>query len=256
MKKNFIAIMIVLAALLTGCANKAPAATREEAATKSTTESDAADKTENPKIEEDKEFEKDTDSLSLKPDKAGVIKASEVEANNIAGSKQDCVDSINSPVEDVPSEKPVQDAPVEEPAQEPVQEPVQEPIQEPLQEPIQEPVQEPVESDKYTPDEAMAVYRSLMEAGGITWDPSLKGNWNETIGQYPIEDWYLHMDGYNGCSWGTGFFYLDKGYAEWAAGTDLESFAIGNSGGNSWTKYYFEVTGFDDECVYFTMWSC
>lgn len=90
----------------------------------------------------------------------------------------------------------------------------------------------PAESDKYTPDEAIAVYRSLMEAGGITWDPSLKGV----------------------TSWGTGWIYLDKGMPEWTASTDLESFAMGDSGGHSWTKYYLEVTGSDENAVYITAW--
>lgn len=98
--------------------------------------------------------------------------------------------------------------------------------------PATEPVETPVESNKYTPEEAISVYRSIMEGGGISWDPSLKGV----------------------TSWGTGFFYLDKGYPEWAGETSLESFAIGNHGGDSWTCYYLEVTGSDDECVYFTSW--
>lgn len=89
------------------------------------------------------------------------------------------------------------------------------------------------ESDKYTPEEAIAVYRSLMEAGGITWDPSLKGV----------------------TSWGTGWIYLDKGQPEWCASTDLESFAMGDSGGRAWTKYYLEVTGSDENAVYITEWS-
>lgn len=98
--------------------------------------------------------------------------------------------------------------------------------------PVQEPVEPPVDSNKYTTEEAIAIYRSIMEGGGISWDPSLK----------------------DVSSWGTGFFYLDKGYPEWAGETDLESFAIGNHGGNPWTRYYLEVTGSDDECVYFTSW--
>ena len=98
--------------------------------------------------------------------------------------------------------------------------------------PVTEPVETPAESNKYTPEEAISIYRSIMEGGGITWDPSLKGV----------------------TSWGTGFFYLDKGYPEWAGETSLESFAIGNHGGDSWTCYYLEVTGSDDECVYFTSW--
>lgn len=91
----------------------------------------------------------------------------------------------------------------------------------------------PDNSSKYTPDEAIAVYRSLMEAGGITWDPSIK----------------------DVTSWGTGWIYLEKGMPEWAAETDLESFAMGDSGGRSWTKYYLEVTGSDENAVYITQWS-
>ena len=95
-----------------------------------------------------------------------------------------------------------------------------------------EPIEQPATSDKYTPEEAMAVYRSLMEAGGITWNPALK----------------------DVSSWGTGWIYLDKGQPEWAAETNLESAAIGGHGGNSWTQFYFEVTGSDEECVYVTEW--
>lgn len=91
----------------------------------------------------------------------------------------------------------------------------------------------PTESSKYTPEEAISVYRSLMEAGGMTWDPSLKGV----------------------TSWGTGWIYLDKGQPEWCASTDLESAAIGGHGGNSWTKYYLEVTGSDENAVYITEWT-
>lgn len=88
-------------------------------------------------------------------------------------------------------------------------------------------------SEKYTPEEAVEVYCSLMEAGGIVWNPSLK----------------------NGGSWGTGFMYLDKGYPEWLASTDLESFKMGDSAGNSWTDFYLEVTGSDENTVYITMWA-
>lgn len=98
--------------------------------------------------------------------------------------------------------------------------------------PATEPVETPVESNKYTPEEAISVYRSIMEGGGISWDPSLKGV----------------------SSWGTGFFYLDKGYPEWAGESSLDSFAMGDSVGNPWTRYYLEVTSSDDECVYFTSW--
>lgn len=136
------------------------------------------------------------------------IEAQEVEENvssNI-GNTQDSVPAEKETVE-TSVEQPVVDAPVTEPA-------------------------EPQANNKYTPDEAIAVYRSLMEAGGITWDPSIK----------------------DGGSWGTGWIFLEKGQPEWCASTDLESFAMGDSGGRSWTKYYLEVTGSDDEAVYITEW--
>lgn len=88
-------------------------------------------------------------------------------------------------------------------------------------------------SNKYTPEEAIAVYRSAMEAGGMTWDPSIK----------------------NVTSWGTGWIYLEKGQPEWCASTNLESAAMGDSASRSWTKYYLEVTGSDENAVYVTEWT-
>ena len=88
-------------------------------------------------------------------------------------------------------------------------------------------------SNKYTPEEAISVYRSLMEAGGMTWDPSIK----------------------DVTSWGTGWIYLEKGQPEWCASTNLESAAMGDSAGRSWTKYYLEVTGSDENAVYITEWT-
>ena len=144
---------------------------------------------------------------------------SDIEENSITMDERDAIAmaeeankqeqasaKTETPVETVPSEQPVQVAPVET---------------------------ESVESEKYTPDEAIAVFRAEMEAGGMSWNPSIK----------------------DVVSWGTGFLYLDKGYAEWAAETNLESAAIGGHGGNSWTEYYLEVTGSDEECVYYTIWS-
>lgn len=90
----------------------------------------------------------------------------------------------------------------------------------------------PTQSNKYTPEEAIAVYRSAMEGGGIAWNPNLKGV----------------------TSWGTGWIYLEKGQPEWCASTDLESFAMGDSGGNPWTEYYLEVTSSDESAVYITAW--
>lgn len=91
-----------------------------------------------------------------------------------------------------------------------------------------------IESNKYTPEEAVAVYRSIMESNGIQWDPSIK----------------------EFASWGTGWIYLTKGQAEWAGNSAVESYRIGNSVGSSWTKYYLEVTGSDNNAVYITEWHC
>ena len=98
---------------------------------------------------------------------------------------------------------------------------------------VTEPIEQPVESDKYTPEEAIAVYRSLMEAGGMVWSPEIK----------------------DVTSWGTGWIYLEKGQPEYTAESNLESAAIGGHGGNSWTKYYLEVTGSDEDAVYITEWT-
>lgn len=109
----------------------------------------------------------------------------------------------------------------------------QEPVETPAEQPVADtPVTESQTSNKYTPDEAIAVYRAAMEAGGITWNPALKGV----------------------TSWGTGWIYLEKGDAEEVAASDLESFAMGDSGGNPWTEYYLEVTSSDESAVYFTAW--
>lgn len=102
---------------------------------------------------------------------------------------------------------------------------------------VVEPVEEqPVvaESDKYTPEEAIAVYRSIMESNGITWDPSIK-----EFG-----------------SWGWGFMYLDKDYVVECAYSEVEAFQFGGGTGTPWTFYYLEVTGWDEDRVYFTQWNC
>lgn len=72
-----------------------------------------------------------------------------------------------------------------------------------------------------------------MESRGLTWNPSLK----------------------DGGSWGTGWIYLDKGYPEECAYSDLESCAMGDTVGNPYTDFFFEVTGSDEEAVYITMWA-
>lgn len=172
---------------------------------------------------------------------------SDIEANAITMDERDAVvmaeeaekqkaaTQTQTPAGNVLSGQPVANTPTEEVVETPVEESV-------------------VSSDKYTPEEAIAVYRAAMEAGGITWNPELKGNWDETVGLYPIEEWNLHMKNYFGGSWGTGWLYLDKGEPERAAQSSLESFAIGNGGGDSWTEYYLEVTGSDENCVYCIMW--
>jgi hypothetical protein len=89
-------------------------------------------------------------------------------------------------------------------------------------------------NDKYTPDEAVAIYRSILESNGMTWDPSLPSD---------------------GASWGTGWIYLKKGKPEEAAQMDLEGYAYGDGGGRSKTRYYIEVTSYDDNRIYITGWS-
>ena len=146
---------------------------------------------------------------------------SDIEANSITVEERDAKTEEETKKQEessVKTETPVENIPVEQPGVETPPEP-------------DEPVEAPA-SNKYTPDEAIAVYRSLMEAGGITWNPGLK----------------------DVTSWGTGWIDLDKGYAEWVAETNLESFSIGNLGGDSWTEYYLEVTGSDENSVYFTEW--
>ena len=105
--------------------------------------------------------------------------------------------------------------------------PVEPPVEAP---PVNEPVESPIETDTYTAEQAIADYRAIMEANGITWDPSIK----------------------EFASWGTGMLPLNKAEVEAGAYSAVESYAIGYHGGNSWTKYYLEVTGSDADYVYFT----
>lgn len=89
-----------------------------------------------------------------------------------------------------------------------------------------------VDDTKYTPEEAVAIYRSIMEANGIQWNPELK----------------------NGGSWGTGWISLTKGQPEWAGNSSVESYRMGDSVGHSWNSYYLEITGSDENAVYITEW--
>ena len=89
-----------------------------------------------------------------------------------------------------------------------------------------------VESNKYTPEEAVAIYRNYLESNGMTWDPSIK----------------------EFASWGTG--WLDLNDPEGQAKNALQGYQYGDGVGNSHTRYYFEVTGSDSDYVYFTKWNC
>jgi hypothetical protein len=88
-------------------------------------------------------------------------------------------------------------------------------------------------SDKYTPEEAVAAYRAIMESNGMTWDPSLPSD---------------------GASWGTGWIYLKKSSFEEQVQSALKGYAYGDGQGNPTTRYYFEVTGSDDNKVNVTVW--
>ncbi len=102
-------------------------------------------------------------------------------------------------------------------------------------EPAAEPpvVETPVvaESTKYTPEEVFATYRSILEANGMIWDPSIKDI----------------------VSWGTGMLTYDNIEAQ--TQNDLAGFAYGDGAGNPKTHYYMEITGSDETYIYFTRWS-
>lgn len=153
-------------------------------------------------------------------DNTRFVKMSDVEAVGFAGTKREYLASLEPKAETPSTQEPasgsVPSAPVV--------------VQPETTVPVEE---TPAESDKYTPEEAIAVYRSLMEAGGMTWEPLLK----------------------DVTSWGTGWIYLEKGDAEEVAASNLESAAMGNGDGNPWTEYYLEVTGSDEEAVYITEWT-
>jgi hypothetical protein len=68
----------------------------------------------------------------------------------------------------------------------------------------------------------------------MTWDPSLPSD---------------------GASWGTGWISLNKSSLEEEAQLDLKGYAYGDGVGNPDTRYYFEVTSYNDNKVYVTCWS-
>ena len=102
----------------------------------------------------------------------------------------------------------------------------------------------PALGDTYTIDELVSIYRNIVEANGITWDPSLKGNWDSTIGQHDLFEWYNYDDDYTGTGWGTGF--LDPRNIEQSAYSDLLSFEFDDGTGHHTTRRYFEVLGWSD----------
>ena len=85
-----------------------------------------------------------------------------------------------------------------------------------------------MESNKYTPEEAVEIYKNTILAGGITWNPNLV----------------------NGASWGTG--WIDLNDPEGNAKNELEGLAYEHGDGNPTTQYYFVVTGTDENYVYIT----
>lgn len=97
-----------------------------------------------------------------------------------------------------------------------------------------QPQEQPTTSNKYTPKEAIAYYRSQVEAQGMQWDPSIK----------------------DGASWGTGWIPLSKDElnSDYIA-NDMASYNMGDSVGNPYTRYYIEVTGSDENYVYVTEWN-
>ena len=98
----------------------------------------------------------------------------------------------------------------------------------------EQPKEEPTTSNKYTPEEAVAYYRSQIEAQGMQWDPSIK----------------------EGASWGTGWIPLSKDElnASYIA-NDMAGYKYGDGGGNWSPNYYLEVTGSDNDYVYVTIWN-
>lgn len=97
----------------------------------------------------------------------------------------------------------------------------------------EEPKEEPATNNKYTPDEAVAYYRSQIEAQGMQWTPSIKDE----------------------ASWGTGWIPLSKDElnASYIA-NEMAGFNYGDGVGDSYTRYYMEVTSSNSDKVYVTIW--
>ena len=98
-----------------------------------------------------------------------------------------------------------------------------------------QPQEQPTTSNKYTPEEAIAYYRSQIEAQGMQWDPSIK----------------------DVVSWGTGWIPLSKDElnSDYIANT-MAGYNYGSGDGTPHRTYYLEVTGSDENYVYVTIWNC
>lgn len=96
-----------------------------------------------------------------------------------------------------------------------------------------QPQEQPTTSNKYTPEEAIAYYRSQVEAQGMQWDPSIKAE----------------------ASWGTGWIPLSKDElnADYISNA-MAGYNYGDGTGNPKRLYYIEVTGSDENYVYITEW--
>lgn len=99
--------------------------------------------------------------------------------------------------------------------------------------PTEFPMEAPVviNDEKMTAEELFSTYRSLLEANGMIWDPSIK----DTV------------------SWGTGMISYSN--IDEQIQNDLAGFAYGNGDGRPKNHYYMEMTGADENYIYFTRWS-
>ena len=97
-----------------------------------------------------------------------------------------------------------------------------------------QPQEQPTTSNKYTPEEAIAYYRSQVEAQGMQWDPSIKEE----------------------ASWGTGWIPLSKDElnADYIS-NNMAGYNYGSGDGTPNRRYYIEITGSDENYVYVTEWN-
>ena len=81
----------------------------------------------------------------------------------------------------------------------------------------EQPQEQPTTSNKYTPEEAIAYYRSQVEAQGMQWDPSIKAE----------------------ASWGTGWTPLSKDElnSDYISNA-MAGYNYGNGDGTPYRRYY------------------